>query len=90
MVYGSELLMAQKNYKLIYKAKNRDIGAFLKLMSKYYKIVYTIAYDKTGNEDGAETLAHEVFINTFREFSSINSEYSMIQLLFRLTNEICT
>lgn len=81
--------MNQKYYELIRKAKDRDIDAFLKLMSKYYKIVYNIAYDKTGDEDRAEIMALEVFINAYREFNSINSEYSMIQLLFRLINEIC-
>ncbi len=88
-VYGSEILMSRKYYKLICKAKDRDIDAFLKLMSKYYEIVYTITYNKTTDEDSAKSMAHEVFINAFREFNSIDGEYSMIQLLFKLTNEIC-
>jgi len=87
--FGSEILMDQKNYELIHKVKNRDIEAFLKLTSKYHKIVYTIAYNQTNNSDSAKHLTYKVFIGAFRKVESIDSEYSLIQLLFSLTKEIC-
>lgn len=85
--------MSQKNYNLTYdlicKAKNKDIEAFLKLTSKYHKIVYTIAYGQTNNPESAKHLAHNVFISVFRKIESINTEYSLVQLIFSLTKEIC-
>lgn len=74
---------------LIYKAKNKDIEAFLKLTSKYHKIVYAIAYSRTNSPDSAKHLAHKVFIDAFRNIESINTEYSLMQLIFSLTKEIC-
>lgn len=81
--------MYRGKYSLIYKVKKGDIEAFERLAAKYYKMVYTLAFNEVGNEHGAKHLAYEVFINVYEKTGSIDNEYSFIQLLFKSIKEIC-
>ncbi len=58
---------------------------FADIYTKYYRRVYSHCLRMTGNVADAEDLAHDVFIQVSRKFSSFRGDSAFTTWLFRIT-----
>ncbi|MEW5952344.1 MAG: sigma-70 family RNA polymerase sigma factor [Bacillota bacterium] len=69
---------------LVKKAKNRDLQAFEKLVEAYQKRVFALCVQLTGNQDDAQDLAQEVFIQAFASITNFRQESDLGTWLHRI------
>ncbi|WP_244971252.1 RNA polymerase sigma factor [Vallitalea guaymasensis] len=74
---------------IIKKAKKGDKDAFEKLIIKYEKRVYNIAYQMFGNEHDANDMAQEVFIKIYKSLDKFNFKSSFSTWIHRITVNTC-
>jgi RNA polymerase sigma-70 factor (ECF subfamily) len=65
-----------------------DRVQFEKLVSRYSRHVYSIAYRMTGNEADARDLAQEAFIRVWRAFRRIDPEARLEGWLYRIVSNL--
>lgn len=66
-----------------------DADAFEKLVTRYEKRVYNLAYRFTGNHADALDLAQEVFIRVYRALSKFREESSFSTWIYKVTVNVC-
>ena len=69
---------------LIKKAKNKDLQAFEKLVEAYQKRVFALCVQLAGNQDDAQDLAQEVFIQAFASINNFRQESDLGTWLHRI------
>lgn len=69
---------------LIRKAKNKDLQAFEKLVEAYQKRVFALCVQLAGNQDDAQDLAQEVFIQAFASINNFRQESDLGTWLHRI------
>lgn len=69
---------------LVVKAKNKDLQAFEKLVEAYQKRVFALCVQLTGNQDDAQDLTQEVFIQAFASINSFRLESDLGTWLHRI------
>lgn len=74
---------------MIKKAIKGDRDAFEKLIIKYEKRVYNIAYQMFGNEHDAMDVAQEVFIKVYQSLHKFNNNSAFSTWLHRITVNTC-
>ncbi len=79
----------QDEKELLEKSKNGDIEAFEKLIERYQKKVFNMAFRIIGNHDDASELAQEVFIRIFKSIKTFKEESSFSTWVYRITTNIC-
>lgn len=75
--------------KIIKKAAKGDKDAFEKLIIKYEKRVYNIAYQMFGNEHDAMDVAQDVFIKVYQSLHKFNNKSAFSTWLHRITVNTC-
>lgn len=70
---------------LIKKSQDGDMDAFEKLILKYEKKIYNIAYHMFHNEQDAYDIAQEVFIKVWKNIDSFNYTSKFSTWLHRIT-----
>ncbi|HVP37525.1 MAG TPA: sigma-70 family RNA polymerase sigma factor [Terriglobales bacterium] len=71
--------------KLVAKAKKGDIYSFERLVERYQKKIYYLAFRMTRSHEAADDLAQESFIKTFYFLKSFKEGYSF----YAWVNRIC-
>jgi RNA polymerase sigma-70 factor (ECF subfamily) len=66
------------------KAQGGDKEAFGRLVERYQGMVYTLAYNATGNHVDAEDAAQEVFLRAYRKLPGFKGAAAFSTWLFRL------
>lgn len=61
-----------------------DREAFRVLVERYSKMVFSLAFRMTGNEDDAEDVVQETFLRAYRGLDRFESRSSMATWLFRI------
>jgi RNA polymerase sigma-70 factor (ECF subfamily) len=74
---------------LIKKAQDGQMDAFEKLILKYEKRVYNVAFQMFHNEQDAYDIAQEVFIKVFQSIQSFNFSSKFSTWLHRITVNTC-
>lgn len=69
---------------LIAKAKENDLQAFGKLVELYQKRLFAVCVQLTGNQDDAQDLAQEVFIQAFASLKSFRQQSDLGTWLHRI------
>lgn len=69
---------------LIRKAKKKDLQAFEQLVEAYQKRVFALCVQLTGNQDDAQDLAQEVFIQAFASINNFRQESDLGTWLHRI------
>lgn len=69
---------------LIKKAKHKDLQAFEKLVEAYQRRVFALCVQLTGNQDDAQDLAQEVFIQAFASINNFRQESDLGTWLHRI------
>ena len=89
--YGVELFMSDSNRDnlLIEQCLNGRQGSFSKLIDKYKKLTFNVAYRMTNNLQDAEDISQEVFIRVYRSLYNFNPNYKFSTWLYQMTLNIC-
>ena len=74
---------------LIEKSIQGDVASFEKLIVKYNRYVYNIAYRMMGNEEDAKDMSQETLIKAFKAISKFKMESSFSTWLYRITINVC-
>lgn len=70
---------------LIKKAQKGNVDAFEKLVYKYEKLVYNIAFSMLRNEQDAYDIGQEVFIKVYQSISTFNFTAKFSTWIHRIT-----
>ena len=70
--------------RLIERFKHGDREAFDRIVVRYRKDVYRIAYRMTANHEDADDVAQETFVRAFRALGSFRGDASLKTWLFRI------
>ena len=74
---------------LIEQCLNGRQGSFSKLIDKYKKLTFNVAYRMTNNLQDAEDISQEVFIRVYRSLYNFNPNYKFSTWLYQMTLNIC-
>ena len=74
---------------LIEKSIQGDVASFEKLVVKYNRYVYNIAFRMMGNEEDAKDMSQETLIKAFKAISKFKMESSFSTWLYRITINVC-
>ena len=74
---------------LIEKSIQGDVASFEKLVVKYNRYVYNIAFRMMGNEEDAKDMSQEALIKAFRAISQFKMESNFSTWLYRITINAC-
>ncbi len=69
---------------LVRKAQDGDVEAFESLVEAYKAMVYSVAYQISGNADDAEDICQESFVKLYRNIRVYSSNHKFKTWLFRL------
>ena len=70
--------------RLIERFKGGDREAFDRIVMRYRKDVYRVAYRMTGNHEDADDVAQETFVRAFRALSTFRGDAALKTWLFRI------
>jgi len=68
---------------LISEIRKKDKKVFEAFYKKYYKQLFSTAYQYVGQSEAAEEIVHDLFITIWRKADQLNVQYSMKSYLFR-------
>lgn len=68
---------------LISAIGKKDKKVFEAFYKKYYKQLFSTAYQYVGQAEAAEEIVHDLFINIWNKADQLNIQYSMKSYLFR-------
>lgn len=74
---------------LIQKSKQKDFGAFRKLVEDHQFMVYRIAFRLLANEEDAKDMVQEVFIKVWERLDLFNTRYSFSAWIYKITTNMC-
>ncbi len=63
-----------------------DAAAFAELMQRYERLVFKIAYNKSGNRADAEDLCQEIFLHAFRSLPNLRDPQAFLGWLMAIAN----
>lgn len=69
---------------LVNKAKNNDLQAFGRLVELYQKRLFALCVQLTGNQDDAQDLSQDVFIQAFASLNSFRQQSDLGTWLHRI------
>jgi len=69
---------------LIRQAKDGDLGSFEKLLKKYQKVIYNLAYRLVKSHDAADEIAQETFVKSFYALKSFKQGHSFYSWAYRI------
>lgn len=79
-----ELDSFEDERELIQKAKQGNLYFFEKLVKKYQKKIYGLAFRMTKDHDSADDLAQETFVKAFTSIRSFKEEHNFYPWIFRI------
>ena len=74
---------------LIEKSIQGDVESFEKLIVKYNRYVYNIAFRMMGNEEDAKDMSQETLIKAFKAIRQFKMEANFSTWLYRITINVC-
>ena len=74
---------------LIEKSVQGDVASFEKLIIKYNRYVYNIAFRMMGNEEDAKDMSQETLIKAFKAIGQFKMEANFSTWLYRIAINVC-
>ena len=78
------ILRPSSEDQLIEQAKEGNYSSFEKLVKRYQKVIYNLAYRIVKNHDAADEVAQETFIKSFYALKSFKSGHSFYSWIYRI------
>jgi RNA polymerase sigma-70 factor (ECF subfamily) len=74
---------------LVERALSGESEAFGALAERYYRMVWILAYQKTGHRSDAEDVVQEAFVRAFRALGSLREGGKFASWLYNITLKLC-
>jgi RNA polymerase sigma-70 factor, ECF subfamily len=84
-----EAAQVDEDQELMLRVKAGDAEAFNRLMDKYQKTVVNLVFRFTGDREGAEDLAQEVFLRIYRAAPRYEPRAKFFTYLYQVTLNLC-
>lgn len=81
--------MERSDQDLIKKANSGNLDAFEKLVAKYEKKVYSVAYRFCGSHTDARDLAQEAFLKIYKGLPGFRGDASFSTWVYHITANVC-
>lgn len=76
-------VVRNEDQELMAAIRNRDKKVFESFYKKYYKQLFATAYQYVRQQETAEEIVHDLFINIWNKADQLNIQYSMKSYLFK-------
>ncbi|HTL48905.1 MAG TPA: sigma-70 family RNA polymerase sigma factor [Verrucomicrobiae bacterium] len=76
--------MDDPDFELVSKSRQGDRGAFGKLVSKYYEMIYAVSYGVLHNREAARDSAQDVFLKAYRDLAGFKGDSKFKTWLYRV------
>ena len=74
--------------ELVARSRTGDVGAFRVIATRYYSLIYTMAYEATGNLNRSDDLARDTFVAAWRRLSDSREPIKLRSWLCALAREL--
>lgn len=81
--------MERTDYELIEECLNGDKNAFSELVSRYKRLIYSVAYKFSRDNDEVNDLAQEAFLKIYKSLSKYDSQYKFSTWSVKVATNIC-
>ena len=81
--------MERTDYELVEECLKGNKDAFSELVSRYKRLVYSVAYKFSRDSDEVNDLAQEAFIKIYKSLSKYDSQYKFSTWSVKVTTNIC-
>ncbi len=81
--------MNEQDIEIVNKCLSGDGDSFEKLVTKYKKKIYNIAYRYTGNSEDALDVTQEVFIKAYNSLKQYDPKYKFSSWILKITTNYC-
>ena len=68
--------------ELVARSRTGDVGAFRVIATRYYSLIYTMAYEATGSSNQSDDLARDTFLAAWRRGELLRA---ILEAIGRLT-----
>src|ERR1019366_70857 len=73
---------------LVARSRTGDVGAFRVIATRYYSLIYTMAYEATGSSNQSDDLARDTFLAAWRRRSDSRESIKLRSWLCALAREL--
>jgi RNA polymerase sigma-70 factor (ECF subfamily) len=81
--------MERTDYELVVDCLEGDKDAFSELISRYKRLIYSVAYKFSRDSDEVNDLAQDAFIKIYRSLSRYDSQYKFSTWSVKVATNIC-
>lgn len=81
--------MERTDYELVVECLNGNKDAFSEIVSRYKRLIYSVAYKFSKDNDEVNDLAQEAFIKIYRSLSKYDSQYKFSTWCVKVATNIC-
>lgn len=81
--------MERTDNELVIECLNGNQEAYSELISRYKRLIYSVAYKFTRDSDEVNDLAQEAFIKIYRSLSKYDSQYKFSTWSVKVATNIC-
>ncbi len=81
--------MERTDSELVKMCLNGDNEAFSELISRYKRLIYSVAYKFSKNEEEVNDMAQEAFIKIYRSLSRYDDQYKFSTWSVKVATNIC-
>jgi len=74
--------------ELVARSRTGDVGAFGSIATRYYSLIYMIAYEATGSSERSDELARDTFVAAWRRLSNSREPIKLRSWLCALAREL--
>jgi len=80
-------LRGPEDEELVVRSRTGDVGAFRGIATRYYSLIYTMAYEATGSSNQSDELARDTFVAAWRRLSDSREPIKLRSWLCALAPE---
>jgi RNA polymerase sigma-70 factor (ECF subfamily) len=80
---------ASRDFVLVERCQNGDMGAYSELVNLYQRRVYSIAFSMLKNADDAMDVAQDAFVKVYRYINNFKGTSSFYTWLYRIVVNLC-
>jgi RNA polymerase sigma factor (sigma-70 family) len=88
-ISGRDNQMERTDYQLVEACLNGDKDAFSELVSRYKRLIYSVAYKFSRDSEEVDDMAQEAFIKIYKSLSRYDSQYKFSTWCVKVTTNIC-
>lgn len=81
--------MTEDDALLIRRAQSGDKDAFARLVQRYYRNIYNLAYRMTGSREDAMDVTQEALYRVYRALNGFQPDKSFLPWVYKITWNIC-